>query len=134
MNTDHVLDQLARIDPAALTDRLDRAALAQLAQALNVARSGTKADVAQRITNRARLALRTAELGTDPRRVAATLRRSTLVGLVAEWDGWTGANKYGLAAQVIARNEQLRRSLTADLAEPARPGHTRQPRLFPTRA
>jgi len=134
MHTQHVLNQLAHLDPDTLAQRLDRPGLAQLAQALGVPRTGPKTDVAGRITARASLALRTAELGTDPHRVAATLRRATLVDLVRGWGGWTGANKYGLAAQAIARNEQLRRSLTTDLAEPPRPGHVRQPRLFPTRA
>jgi hypothetical protein len=92
VNADHVLDQLARLDPAVLASRLDRAALAQLAQALQVARTGPKADVAARITARAQLAERTARLGADPHHLAA------------------------------------------DLEEPARPGYTRQPRLFPTGA
>ena len=96
-------------------------------------RNGAKTAIAARITARAALAERTAQLGTDPTRVAATLPRSTLVDLVEQWGGWKGANKYGLAAQALARHEQLVRGLTADLAEPPRPGHAHQPRLFAVR-
>jgi hypothetical protein len=110
-----VIKALAAVDPSALVTRCRADALARLAGALGVAKSGPKAAVASRIVARAQLLDRLLYVGDDPAAMARTFRAESLRQLASQLGLFLGVPKYGLAAQVIDRRDALLRSIQHDL-------------------
>lgn len=96
---------LARLHPQVLARRLTADKLAVLARALRVRSTGTKARVAAGVVARADLLERMLRLGDDPVILARTFKKASLVLYVKALGGFTGLNKYGLAATLIGRRD-----------------------------
>lgn len=100
-------------------ERMTGEQLRSVADWLGTPKTGPKAMRAARIADRLDALHRALYLGDDPSALARTMTVAGLLTLARPMGCWTGANRYGLAAQIIGTRDQLVRRLQAEIDKAA---------------
>lgn len=96
-------------------ERMSGEHLRSVADWLGTPKTGAKAMRAARIADRLDALHRSLYLGDDAVALARTMTVAGLLTLARPLGCWTGANRYGLAAQVLGTRDQLLRRLQAEI-------------------